>query len=435
MLAIASTSPTEALPKAGDSNLVLNTHTHTQIQQPMKSNCNQNQVPNPHTHPYLNDTHAHHSKEIKVSPPSLDGKIAACYHHGNHVPPPLEISPAPEISQLGRRTCAEDPCDSTKEQEKHKAAWASDNAAQAAAHTWDNPTLEILLSGQLFRTPRPGLETHPLPGYSWHKPTLDLPLLGKLAFAPRYGLETHHFLCLEPSHSRVVISPMSEAPARTQDAGDAAFRKAAGKAQHLLSLTFIYGGGFANTISGHKNAPSLRARRPFPYLNWIWCACILALCATVDTFDVTRQGLAMRHSQMRAGHPKAALRRHESLFTLTRIRAAQVLPAVRTVRPPPPRWAPDASIAAHPVAGTPGRACWCTGTACYTVGRLGQVRVPGRFARVHICPPMWRAVCSPPEQPQKAGLPSGLQVWGHESLSATCLGLCCLCPLCMPLLE
>jgi hypothetical protein len=43
----------------------------------------------------------------------------------------------------------------------------------------------------------------------------------------------------------------------------------------------------------------------------------------------------MPHSRMRAGHPKAALRMHESLFTLTHIRAAQVLPAVLTVRPPP----------------------------------------------------------------------------------------------------
>jgi hypothetical protein len=145
MLAIASTSSTEALPKAGDSNSALNTHTHThtQIQQPMISNGDPNQVPNPHTHPYLNDTHAHHSKEIKVSPPSLDGKIAACDHHGNHVPPLLEISPAPEISQLGRRTCAEDLCDHTKEREKHNAAWASDDAVQSAVnthtHTYTNP--------------------------------------------------------------------------------------------------------------------------------------------------------------------------------------------------------------------------------------------------------------------------------------------------------
>ena len=85
----------------------------------MIGNNNRNPVPNPHTHPYLNDTHAHHSKAIKVSPPLLEAKIAACDHHGNHVPPPLEISPAPEISQLGRRTCAEDPCDRTKEREKH----------------------------------------------------------------------------------------------------------------------------------------------------------------------------------------------------------------------------------------------------------------------------------------------------------------------------
>jgi hypothetical protein len=34
---------------------------------------------------------------VKVSPPSLDGRIAACKYPGNHVPPPLEISPVPEI--------------------------------------------------------------------------------------------------------------------------------------------------------------------------------------------------------------------------------------------------------------------------------------------------------------------------------------------------
>jgi hypothetical protein len=202
-----------------------------------------------HHLPYLEPSHS----GVAISPMWLHG---GGQHHGNQVPPSLEIPPVPETSQLGRRTCAEEFSAPTKEWEKHIAALAEEDSEQAANHPW-------------------------------HKPMLDLLLPGKLAFAPRYGLETHHLLCLEPSHSGVVISPMFEAPAHTQDAGDAAFRKAAGKALHLLSLTFIYGGGFANTISGHKNAPSSRARRPFPYLNWIWCACILALCATVDTFDVT----------------------------------------------------------------------------------------------------------------------------------------------------
>jgi hypothetical protein len=91
----------------------------------------------------------------------------------------LEISPAPEISRLGRRTCAEDPFDRTKEREKHNAAWASDYAVQAAAHTWDNQTLEILLSRQLSRTPRPGLETHPLPGLEPSQAGVAPPLMGR----------------------------------------------------------------------------------------------------------------------------------------------------------------------------------------------------------------------------------------------------------------
>jgi hypothetical protein len=42
--------------------------------------------------------HAWHPKSVgvKVSPPSLDGQIAACKYTGNHVPPPLEISRVPE---------------------------------------------------------------------------------------------------------------------------------------------------------------------------------------------------------------------------------------------------------------------------------------------------------------------------------------------------
>ncbi len=156
-----------------------NTHTHTQIQQPRISNNDLNQVPSTHTHSYLSDTHTHHSKEIKVSPPSLDRKIAACDHHGNHAPPQLEISPASEISQLGRHTCAEDPCNCTKELEKHNAALSSDYAVQAAAHTWDNPTLEILLSWQLSQTPRPGLETHPLPGLEPSQAGVAPPFMGR----------------------------------------------------------------------------------------------------------------------------------------------------------------------------------------------------------------------------------------------------------------
>jgi hypothetical protein len=110
---------------------------------------------------------------------------------------------------MGRCTFAEEFRARTEERENHNAALAEEDAEQAADH-------------------------------SWHKPTLDLLLPGKLAFAPRYVLKTHHLLCLEPSHSGVAISPMFEAPARTQDAGYAAFRKAAGKARHLLSLIFIY---------------------------------------------------------------------------------------------------------------------------------------------------------------------------------------------------
>jgi hypothetical protein len=59
------------------------------------------------------------------------------------------------------------------------AAWASDDAVQAAAHTWDNPTLEILLFGQLSRTPRPGLETHPLPGLEPSQAGVAPPLMGR----------------------------------------------------------------------------------------------------------------------------------------------------------------------------------------------------------------------------------------------------------------
>ncbi len=67
----------------------------------------------------------------------------------------------------------------TKEREKHNAAWASDDAVQAAAHTWDNLTLEILLFRQLSCTPRPGLETHSLPGLEPSYAGVAPPLMGR----------------------------------------------------------------------------------------------------------------------------------------------------------------------------------------------------------------------------------------------------------------
>jgi hypothetical protein len=57
-----------------------------------------------------------------------------------------------------------------------------------------------------------------------------------------------------------------EASALTQNVGYAAFRKIAGKARYLLSLIFIYGGGFADSIPGHKNAP-VESKLSF-YLNF-----------------------------------------------------------------------------------------------------------------------------------------------------------------------
>ena len=79
--------------------------------------------------------HAWHPKSVgvKVSPPSLDGKIAACKYPGNHVPPPLEISLVPETlcweGTIERGNCV---------LAKQTAAFAEDVAGHPAARVWDS---------------------------------------------------------------------------------------------------------------------------------------------------------------------------------------------------------------------------------------------------------------------------------------------------------